>query len=99
MFVEYPGLSTSCIAALNSTVACVDSLVEVAWSDLMPSDTQLRSLCVQSCGSSLESLRTAVAGACTAENDTITIDGEIWPATYIPERFQYYYGLKCLQDA
>ncbi|KAF2000149.1 carbohydrate-binding module family 50 protein [Amniculicola lignicola CBS 123094] len=98
--VSYPGLSDSCLDALNTTVkGCPVLLSEASIDNPRLDSTQLAALCTASCRSALTSARSTIKAGCSAPNDTIAFDSVVYPATFIIDRFSYTYDLSCRKDA
>ncbi|KAF3222199.1 hypothetical protein TWF191_006958 [Orbilia oligospora] len=88
--------SSSCAAALNTTINCEEFLVLKAhkndynWGN----ETLQDQLCNPNCGTSLASYSTGVASQCGTAN--LTWEG--LPNTYYGDRLKAYYDLICLKD-
>lgn len=89
-------LSNACLTALQGTVNCNSSLVNIAAADDVygiNNDTYAY-LCTDSCGSSLESYHNTVSSACAGQD-------EAWsgyPPTYFGDVYWASYNLSCLAD-
>ncbi|KAK3682791.1 hypothetical protein B0T22DRAFT_484813 [Podospora appendiculata] len=96
----WPGLSTACVLALNTTVQCSNLLPLSAENNIPRLNAQdLASLCTSTCLTSLNSARTAIQSACTLATDVIPLDWGTYPATFLVDLFLYTYGLNCRRDA
>ena len=78
-YLPYPQLSSSCLNALNTSVACPRALGSLAVNGGMIDSNGTAALCVASCYSSLKSARSTIAGACTGSNDSIVYNGVGYP--------------------
>lgn len=98
--IDYPGLSSGCLTALNTTVAaCPALLASVSVDNPRLNTDQLSALCTTACRTGLTSVRSTIAAACKAATDTIELpDGVVYPATLIADRFLYTYDLSCRKD-
>ena len=89
-------ISDACLNALQGTVNCNSSLVNIAAADSfygIDNDTYA-TLCSEGCSSSLESYHNAVSSACSDQP-------EAWsgyPATYFGDVYWATYNLSCLAD-
>ncbi|KAH8887926.1 hypothetical protein GQ53DRAFT_872713 [Thozetella sp. PMI_491] len=94
-----PGLSPSCAATFDQTVAC-DPLLWALTKNAMsfPDPTYLNHMCTSACTDSLQALRKMQLGSCSG-SDKITVDSTIYPATYITDRLLYANSYVCLQDS
>lgn len=67
---------------------------------MRPTSDQLTSLCTANCKTGLSNIRQTIVNGCQGSNDVIKYwDGNVYPATYFVDRFQYRYGLACRQDS
>ncbi|KAJ0424778.1 hypothetical protein BJY00DRAFT_308683 [Aspergillus carlsbadensis] len=98
-YLDYPGLSTACVAALNATVDCPPFLSPVSASGETLDADLVAELCVDSCFVSLEDAQETIKGACTAATDVIVYDRIAYPATFIVDNFVYTYNLSCRTDS
>ncbi|KAK3946802.1 hypothetical protein QBC32DRAFT_248799 [Pseudoneurospora amorphoporcata] len=98
--LDYPGLSSGCLTALNTTVAaCPAFLASVSVDNPRLNTDQLSALCTTACRTGLTSVRSTIAAACKAAADTIELpDGVVYPATLVVDRFLYTYDLSCRKD-
>ncbi|KAI8169271.1 hypothetical protein K4K49_006502 [Colletotrichum sp. SAR 10_70] len=102
MSYETLNLTGPCFEALNATVECSDRLAKhVAWDassvDLLDQDG-LANVCEATCRQSLVDLRTKVLDSCDASADTIQYSYLSFPATYIVDRYLYFYDVSCYKD-
>ncbi|KAF4217196.1 hypothetical protein CNMCM5878_006440 [Aspergillus fumigatiaffinis] len=96
--VNYPGLASACIAALNTTVECLSFLADASVSNDYLTADQLSALCVDGCKTSLVNVRTTVQEACTAAGDVIADSGIAYLATSVIDHFIYTDSISCLID-
>ncbi|KAF2719531.1 carbohydrate-binding module family 50 protein [Polychaeton citri CBS 116435] len=82
MFVNYTGLSSSCVNALNTSVSCPLFLSPTSVDGAILDSDQVGALCVDSCHSSLQSARSKIASACTASTDIIVYNSVAYPGSY-----------------
>ncbi|KAF7921202.1 uncharacterized protein EAE98_008628 [Botrytis deweyae] len=98
--VGFPGISTLCLNALNSSVACNDSLPTAIWTPGVYLDVDsLASLCIPTCKESLQVYQSSTKKACTFSD--VFVSGEdnlAYPASTWPDRYLYYYEILCLRD-
>ncbi|KAK1771447.1 hypothetical protein QBC33DRAFT_591737 [Phialemonium atrogriseum] len=85
-FSAFAGLSKTCIQALNKTVQCSSYLDQAAQNvvetgNLLAEDV-LTELCVDSCRSSLTSLKSTAETACTADGDVMVNRDIAYPDQY-----------------
>ncbi|RAK85566.1 hypothetical protein BO79DRAFT_231493 [Aspergillus costaricaensis CBS 115574] len=88
--------SDACLTALQGTVNCNSSLVNIAAADDVYdiNNNTYAYLCTDSCGSSLELYHNTVSSACAGQD-------EVWsgyPATYFGDMYWASYNLSCLAD-
>ncbi|GJC87795.1 hypothetical protein ColLi_10633 [Colletotrichum liriopes] len=103
MSYETLNLSGLCFEALNTTVECSDRLAKhVAWDassvGLLDQDG-LADVCEDTCRQSLVDLRTRILGSCDSNTDTIQYNYLSFPATYIVDRYLYFYDVSCYKDS
>lgn len=80
--VEYPGLSDSCLQALNTTVTnCPGFLGSISVDNPRLRSEQLSWLCTSDCQTSLQDVRKTIVNGCSAKSDNITYGGTVWPGT------------------
>ncbi|KAK1974729.1 hypothetical protein LZ30DRAFT_775139 [Colletotrichum cereale] len=97
MSYETLNLSGPCFETLNTTVECSDRLAKHVAVDLL--DQQgLTDVCDDTCRQSLVDLRTKILGSCDAKADTIQYSYLSFPATYIVDRYLYFYDVSCYRD-
>ncbi|OTB16721.1 carbohydrate-binding module family 50 protein [Daldinia sp. EC12] len=97
--LDYPGISDACSDALNTTVSkCPGFLVSVSIDNPRLNPEQLSSLCTSDCRTSLTNARKTIASGCNQKSDTLTLDGVVWPATYVIDRFLYTRDISCRKD-
>jgi hypothetical protein len=89
-------LSNACSQALLSDTAC-DPVVRNFRPGFFYSPETLNRVCTSTCGSSLNSYRTAVQSACGTETLTGSFDLEM-SVLIVPGTYQYLYESICLQD-
>ncbi|PYI36203.1 hypothetical protein BP00DRAFT_386649 [Aspergillus indologenus CBS 114.80] len=97
--VNYPGLSTACITALNTTVHCPALLADASIDNYYLTEDQLSALCVDDCKASLNAVRATIQQACTADSDVIVDAGIAYPASWIIDNFIYTHQISCLTDS
>ena len=96
--VDFPGLSTSCKSAMNSTVKCDGLLVEVMQEAISLSPENLISICVNSCALSLQTAQDNIASACSAATDVIVLGDLAYTATYSLNELKFTYNVTCQKD-
>ncbi|KAL1640089.1 hypothetical protein SLS58_007356, partial [Diplodia intermedia] len=84
---------------MNATLACNDMLGAVAVDFVFLDQTQLESLCTDSCFDDLEKTRLSIQSACTASTDIIVEGNLAYPATYVLDHFIYTFNSTCRKDA
>ncbi|KAI0157093.1 carbohydrate-binding module family 50 protein [Hypoxylon sp. FL1284] len=98
--LNYPNLTSTCLQSLNTTVAnCPELLLGVSVDNERLDTEQLGALCTAECQTGLQNARKVIASGCNAPTDIMEIDGIVWPATYIIDRYLYTYNLACRKDA
>ncbi|CZR70102.1 uncharacterized protein PAC_20003 [Phialocephala subalpina] len=95
---SWPGISSACYDALNTSVSCPGFLGTISVNNPRLLPENLTSLCVESCLTSLNDVRETIIGSCTNSSDVIIYDEITYPATYIADRFIYTYNLVCRVD-
>ncbi|GAW21816.1 hypothetical protein ANO14919_113410 [Xylariales sp. No.14919] len=97
----WPNISTPCFNALNSTVKdCPGLLGDVSVNNDRLRSDQLTALCTTACQSGLKTSRQTILKGCTGPSDVIHFyDGNVYPATYIVDRYIFTYGLSCRRAA
>lgn len=65
--------------------------------DLLDQDG-LTAVCQDACRQSLVDLRTKISSSCDAGTDTIHFGYMTYPATYIADRYLYFYDVSCYRD-
>ncbi|XDG02515.1 hypothetical protein ABKA04_002130 [Annulohypoxylon sp. FPYF3050] len=98
-FMSYPGISTSCETALNTTVDCPAFLTKASEQNSILNSDQVSALCSGSCAADLQSARTKIAAACTANTDVITYSNIVYPATFIVDQYLFTSQVSCYQDS
>jgi hypothetical protein len=96
-----PGASSACLDAINANVGCP---TEIGWLYGNPyqnlGKSTLQSLCTESCRSSLQAHRKAIANACTAGVEYIDV---IERTTYLPtaldDQIIFAYNAACLKKS
>ncbi|KAL4943095.1 hypothetical protein BDV06DRAFT_234966 [Aspergillus oleicola] len=78
-YIDYPGLSTACLTALNITVTCPPFLSPASASGEILDSDLVTELCVDSCYTSLENARDTIQDACTASTDVIVHNNIAYP--------------------
>lgn len=64
------------------------------------SSNQLTVLCTNECQTSLASVRQTIVKSCATASDVIHFyDGNVYPATFVVDRFIYTYTLACRKDS
>ncbi|KAK4164085.1 hypothetical protein QBC43DRAFT_211865 [Cladorrhinum sp. PSN259] len=98
--IDYPGISTKCLAALNTTVPnCPAFLASVSVDNPRLDVDRLSGLCTTACRTALTSVRGTIVSGCNAATDMIELDdGIVYPATLLIDRFIYTYDLSCRRD-
>ncbi|KAK1752213.1 carbohydrate-binding module family 50 protein [Echria macrotheca] len=100
MGIAWPGLSESCVTALNTTVPnCPSFLIRVSVDNPRLDEEQLEDLCTTSCRTDLTTVRGTIASACNPTTDVIQLDGVVYPATFVADRFLFTYDLSCRKDS
>ncbi|KAF7955452.1 uncharacterized protein EAE97_000711 [Botrytis byssoidea] len=98
--VSFPGVSTLCLNALNSSVSCNDSFPTAIWTPGVYLDADsLASLCIPACKESLQVYQASTKKACTFSD--VFVSGEdnlAYPASTWPDRYLYYYEILCRRD-
>lgn len=84
---------------MNATLACNGMLGEIAVDFVFLDETQLESLCTDSCFDDLEKVRLSIQSACTASTDIIVESNLAYPATYVLDHFIYTFNSTCRKDA
>ncbi|RMX79389.1 hypothetical protein D0869_08345 [Hortaea werneckii] len=97
-FMSYPGISNACETALNTTVDCPAFLQKVSVKNAILDLDQVQALCTGSCVTDLQSARSDIASACTADTDVIVYDDVAYPATFIADQYLFTTEVSCLQD-
>ncbi|KAH6842454.1 hypothetical protein B0I37DRAFT_197507 [Chaetomium sp. MPI-CAGE-AT-0009] len=95
-----PNLSPSCAATFSEAVVCYPMLWQVSKNGLrsLPSPDELELMCTAaSCVSSLEALRELQVAHC-ADTDNITVEYDVFPATYAVDLLLHTYNWACLAD-
>ncbi|CAN8098455.1 unnamed protein product [Discula destructiva] len=59
---------------------------------------RLTAVCQDTCRQSLDNLRTKILTDCDAARDTIHYSYMTYPATYIADRYLYFYDVSCYRD-
>lgn len=96
--VSYPGLSSTCISALNGTVACLSSLGGYGNSSQAAYSKPLEAFCTEECYESLSTIRRDVEASCTGASDSVEEEGGLRPATWIIDQFIYTFNTTCVKD-
>lgn len=65
--------------------------------DLLSQD-DLTAVCEDTCRQSLVDLRTRISSSCDAATDVIHFSYMTYPATYIVDRYLYFYDVSCYKD-
>ncbi|KAG8156428.1 hypothetical protein KVR01_013662 [Diaporthe batatas] len=95
------GLSQACYEAMNTTVDCVDQLANLHRYEAVSVDVlgvgDVVAVCTQNCKQSLLDLRDKINGVCQ-ESDLLTWKGSNYPASYIVERYLYFYDVSCYKN-
>ncbi|SPQ21516.1 05f4d12e-4c34-47ca-9eeb-bd15fa2afc2d [Thermothielavioides terrestris] len=93
------GISSDCLAALNETVSCDDSLFSwtVSVDDYWWEADNLTTLCTPQCTASAATWVSDVLSGCI--NDDIVIQGKAVPAASVAERFGEGLAIACLQTS
>ncbi|KAK1564274.1 uncharacterized protein LY79DRAFT_573316 [Colletotrichum navitas] len=103
MSYETLNLSGPCFEALNTTVECSDRLAKhVAWdasSVGLLDQNGLADVCEDTCRQSLVDLRKRILGSCNFNTDAIQYSYLSFPATYIVDRYLYFYDVSCYRDS
>ncbi|KAI7559619.1 hypothetical protein KC343_g10058, partial [Hortaea werneckii] len=97
-FMSYPGISNACETALNTTVDCPAFLQRVSVNNAILDLDQVQALCTGSCVTDLQSARSDIASACTADTDVIVYDNVAYPATFIADHYLFTTEVSCLRD-
>ncbi|KAI7494236.1 hypothetical protein KC367_g8157 [Hortaea werneckii] len=97
-FMSYPGISNACETALNTTVDCPAFLQRVSVNNAILDLDQVQALCTGSCVTDLQSARSDIASACTADTDVIVYDNVAYPATFIADQYLFTTEVSCLRD-
>ncbi|KAK3369408.1 hypothetical protein B0T24DRAFT_707942 [Lasiosphaeria ovina] len=84
-FMSYPGISTGCETALNTTVNCPAFLAQASSEHSILDSDQVGALCSGTCTSDLLSARRQIASVCTASTDVIVYSNIVYPATFIAD--------------
>lgn len=83
MGIAWPGLSETCVNALNTTVpSCPSFLIRASVDNPRLDSEQLTALCTTSCRTDLTSVRGTIASACNPTTDVIKLDGVVYPGPY-----------------
>ncbi|KJZ69800.1 hypothetical protein HIM_10818 [Hirsutella minnesotensis 3608] len=90
-------VSSGCKATFGTSVKCNATLSSIAFDALEPSNDILASLCKDDCLSSLQSLQSSQKDAC--KNDTTTLNGIRYPATYMTDSLLFTFNYICLKDS
>ncbi|KAK2610141.1 hypothetical protein N8I77_003595 [Diaporthe amygdali] len=90
------GLTSGCVSALTSDLACPRQVRTFTWGDFYPVAT-LEQVCTASCAAALAGYETSVAGACVAETYNLTEHSDA-PVSLIPQTLHYYYNRSCITD-
>ncbi|KAB5511429.1 hypothetical protein GE09DRAFT_982082 [Coniochaeta sp. 2T2.1] len=80
---EWPGISTTCATALNTTVQC-SGLLPLSAENNQPrlNAENLTSLCTASCLTSLNNAKQTIQASCTLATDVITLDTGTFPGMF-----------------
>ncbi|KAK4139970.1 uncharacterized protein C8A04DRAFT_32541 [Dichotomopilus funicola] len=97
---NWPNLSTACLTAVNTTVACPKILAFSAENNTprLPVE-HLTDLCTTNCLDSLNDAKTAIQSACILPTDVMPAEYGSLPMTFIVDLLIYTYGLNCRRDA
>jgi len=99
IYMGYPGLSSSCEQALNTSVSCPAFLSSVSVRGGTLDTDEVTALCSDTCYSSLGSARDTIKGACIVSTDVIVYNDQAYSATFIVDNFIYTYSLSCRKDS
>ncbi|KAF7904096.1 hypothetical protein EAF00_001430 [Botryotinia globosa] len=95
---NFPGISTLCLNALNSSINCDDSLPTAMWNPGVYLDSDaLASLCVSTCEKSLQTYQNTAKKVCNL-TDILILDDLAYPASSRADEYIYYYNVFCRRD-
>ncbi|KAB5578705.1 hypothetical protein GE09DRAFT_1090733 [Coniochaeta sp. 2T2.1] len=98
-FMSYPGISTGCEKALNTTVNCPAFLAQASSEHSILNSDQVGALCSGTCTSDLLAARRQIASACTASTDVIVYSNIVYPATFIADQYLFTSQVSCFKDS